>query len=175
MMISAIQPDGHMQVSISLRPFVIPDDIRFVQQWVDVEVDSLLPFYESVEASSFMRSMMVWDNDQPIFQADMCEALFDDVGCGDAILPGDYTLRLLFSPAAGRNAIRQGLYNCMEYLFFELNASRILMPVYKSNKMLMDWVKAAHDILLPGIIQKPLNNLYILTRSAWQKLKRDEA
>jgi hypothetical protein len=39
----------------------------------------------------------------------------------------------------------------------------------------MDWVKAAHGILLPGIIQKPINNLYILTRAAWQKLKRDEA
>lgn len=175
MMISAIQPDSHRQVTISLRPVVIPDDIRFVQQWVGVDAASLLPFYESVEASSFVRSMMVWDNDEPVFQADMCEALFDDVGSGDAILPGDYTLRLLFSPAAGRKAIRQGLYNCMEYLFFELNASRILLPVYRSNKMLMDWVKAAHDMLLPGIIQKPLNNLYILTRAAWQKLKRDEA
>ena len=175
MMISTIQPDNHMQVTISLRPVVIPDDIRFVQQWVGVEAASLIPFYESVAASSFIRSMMVWDNDQPIFQADMCEALFDDLGSGDAILPGDYTLRLLFAPATGRKAIRQGLYNCMEYLFSELNASRILIPVYKSNKMLMDWVKAAHDMLLPGIIQKPLHNLYILTRTAWQKLKRDEA
>ena len=175
MMISAIQPDGHMQVTISLRPFVIPDDIRFVQQWVGVEAASLLPFYESVEASSFMRSMMVWDNDQPIFQADMCEALFDDVGAGDSILPGDFTLRLLFAPDARRSAIRQGMYNCLDYLFLEKNATRILIPVYKYNKILMDWVKAAPGMLPTGIIHKPLHSLYLLTKAAWQKGNRDEA
>src|SRR5687768_10762850 len=102
MMISAVQPDCHMQVNISLRPVVIPDDIRFVQQWVGVDGSSLITFYESIEASSFIRSMMVWDNDQPVFQADMCEALFDDLDSGGAILPGDYTLRMLFAPDACR-------------------------------------------------------------------------
>jgi len=174
-MISAIQPDSYTQVNISIRPVTIPDDIRLIQQWVGVEAGSLIPFYESIEASSFIKAMMAWDHDQPLFQADMCESLFDDLGIGDIIRPGDYTLRLLFAPDACRRAIGKGLYSCMDYLFNEKQTGRILIPVYRYNKILIDWVKAAHCILLPGIIQKPFHNLYILTRAAWQKLKREEA
>lgn len=174
-MISAMQPDSHMQVNISIRPIVIPDDVRYVQQWVGLEAGSLIPLYESIAASSFIQSMMVWHNDQPVFQADMCEALFDDLGTGDTFLPGDYTLRLLFAPDARKGVLRQGLYNCLDYLFLEKKATRILIPVYRYNKILMDWVKAAHGMLSTGIIHKPLHCLYLLTKAAWQKGKHDEA
>lgn len=173
-MITAIQPDSHIQVKISLRPIVVPDDLRFIQQWVGVHAGSLIPFYESIAVSSFMKAMMAWDHDQPVLQADMCEALFDDLGTGERIRSGDYTLRLLFAPNACRSAIEKGLYSCMEYLFKDKQASRILIPVYRYNKVLIDWVKAVNCMLSPGIIQKPLHNLYLLTNAAWKKGKREE-
>ena len=165
-MVNAIQPEGSMPVEISIRPVAIPEDIRWLQQWTGVDADCLISFYESIAASSFMQAMVVWEQEQPVLQVDICEALFDDPGAGDAIVPGDYTLRLQFSPNAPDSSIWRGLYNCIDYVFFQKKANRILMPVYKSNNRLLEWVKEANFTLSTGITNKPLHNLYMLTKAS---------
>jgi hypothetical protein len=166
MMVSAIQPEGHAPVEISIRPVAIPEDIRWLHQWTGISADCLTTFYESIAASSFIQSMMVWENEQPVLQVDICEAWFDDLGVGDAIAPGDYTMRLQFSPYALHNSIWRGLYNCIDYVFLQKKASRILMPVYKSNNILHEWVKDARFTLSGSTLNKPLPNLYMLTKAS---------
>ncbi|THU30791.1 acetyltransferase [Niastella caeni] len=139
MMISYVQLESHMEVEISIKPFVIPDDIRYIRQWTGVDEAGLMPFYESIAASSFIHAVMVWDKDQPLFEAAICEAVFDDLGLGHAVQPGDYTLRLQIAPNAGHDAILQGLNNCIDYLFSNKAASRILVPVHTTNKIFMEW------------------------------------
>lgn len=162
MMISATHPEIPVKADITIRPVVIPDDIPWIEQWTGLDADCLIPFYESIAASSFMQSMMVWDNEQPVFQVDICEAIFDDFGAGDAG-PGDFTLRFQFPADAPVPVIHQGLYNCLHYMFLEKNARRILMPVHKSNKILLDWVKDARFALVTGMVHKPQYPLYVLT------------
>jgi hypothetical protein len=165
-MVSAIQPNSHAPAEISIRPVVVPDDIRWLQQWTGVDADCLIPFYESIAGSSFIQAMMVWEDGQPVLQADICEAMFDDLGAGDAIVPGDYTIRLQFAPDANSPSVRRALYNCIEYVFSEKKANRILIPVYKSNTMLLEWVKGANCTLSTGVTNKPLHNLYMLTKAS---------
>jgi hypothetical protein len=164
MMISATHPESPVKADITIRPVMVPDDLRWLQQWTGLDADCLIPFYESINGSSFMQSMMVWDNEQPVFQVDICEAIFDDFGAGDALGPGDYTLRFQFSPEAPISVIQQGLYNCIDHVFLQKKATRILMPVHKSNKILLDWVKDAHFALATGMVHKPQYPLYILTK-----------
>lgn len=163
-MISATHPESPVKAGITIRPVVVPDDILWIRQWTGLDADCLIPFYESIAASSFMQSMMVWDNEQPVFQVDICEAIFDDFGAGEAIGPGDFTLRFQFPAEVSIAVIRQGLYNCIDHMFLEKKARRILIPVHKSNKILLDWVKDAHFALATGMVPKPQYPLYILTK-----------
>lgn len=156
-----------MLMDLSIRPVVIPDDVWWLQQWLGVEGDCLIPFYKTLQASSFIQSMMVWENDTPVFQFDLCEALFDDPGIGDSITPGDYTLRLLFAPDANPAVVCQGLYNCIDHAFLQKEASRILLPVDRNNKLLIEWVKEAGFTLANNNnLSRPHQALYLLNRSA---------
>ncbi|WP_158085499.1 hypothetical protein [Niastella vici] len=166
MMVSAIQREDNAPAEISIRPVAIPDDIRWLQQWTGVAAEALTTFYENTASGSFMQCMMVWENEQPILQVDICEALFDDLGAGDAVGPGDYTLRLQFAPNAADSSIWRGLYNCLDYVFVTRKANRILIPVYKSNHMLLEWVKEAHFTLSAGTMNTPLHKLYMLTKAS---------
>jgi hypothetical protein len=163
-MISVTQPDSHVKINITLCPVVIPDDIKWLQQWSGLDAGCLIPFYESIQASSFIQSMMAWDNEQPVLQVDICESMFDDVGAGDLIGPGDYTLRFQFAPHAPVPVLHQALYSCIDYLFLEKKANRILMQVHKSNKLLLDWMKDAQFVQVKGLVQKPRYSLFIRTR-----------
>ena len=165
-MISAIKPEKQLEVGTCIRPVVIPDDIRWLQQWLSIQGDCLIPFYESLQVASFIQSMVVWENDRPVLQVDICEALFDDLGADEAIAPGDYSLRLLLAPDADSNTLSHALYNCLDYVFSEKKAGRILMPVHKSNTILIDWVKAAGFTLAPNILPKPRYVLYLLGKPA---------
>ena len=165
-MISAIKQEAPIQMDLSVRPVVIPDDVRWFQQWLGVDADCLIPFYESLQVASFIQSMVVWENDLPVLQVDVCEALFDDLGAGDAIAPGDYSLRLLLGPDTDYNAISQALYNCIAYVFSEKKAGRILIPVHKSNTILIAWVKTAGFTLACNILPKPGYILYLLAKPA---------
>lgn len=149
---------------MTIRPVVLPDDIQGLQQCTGMDIESLISFYENIANASFMQPMLVWDHEQPVLQVDICEAIFDDPGMGDNPGPGDYTLRFQFSPQAPVNVIQQGLYNCVDYVFLEKKASRIIMPVHKSNKILLDWVKDAHFAQVTGLGHKPPYSLYILTK-----------
>ena len=162
----AIKPERQFQAEMSIRPVVIPDDIRWLQQWFGVQADCLIPFYESLQVASFIQSMVVWENDTPVLQVDICEALFDDLGADDAITPGDYSLRLLLAPDAGDNSISQALYNCLDYVFSAKKAGRILMTVHKSNTRLAAWVKAAGFTLSKNILPKQGYVLYLLNKPA---------
>ncbi len=99
--------------------------------------------------------------EQPVLQVDICEALFDDVGAGDLIGPGDYTKRFLFAgPHAPVPLLQQALHNCVEYVFEEKKANRTLMQVHKSNKILLDWMKEAHFAQATGLAQKPQYSIH---------------
>ena len=164
MMVSVTRSDSHVKVDITLRAVVIPDDIKWLQQLTGLDSGCLISFYESIQASSFIQSMMAWDNDQPILQVDICEALFDDLGVSDIISDSDYTLRFQFAPHARIAVIQQALYSCVEYVFREKKASRILMQVHKSNKILFDWVKEAQFTPAVGSVNKPQHEIYLLAK-----------
>lgn len=164
MMISVTHPESHIKTDVTLCPVVIPDDIKWLQQWTGLDAGCLIPFYESIQASSFIQSMMAWDNDQPVLQVDICEAMFDDVGAGELITPGDYTLRFQFAPHAPVPVLQQALNNCIAYVFHEKKANRILMQVHKSNKLLLDWLKEAQFVQATCIIKKPQYSVYLLTK-----------
>jgi hypothetical protein len=164
MMISVTHPESHIKTGIILKPVVMPDDIKWLKQLTGLDASCLVPFYESIQGSSFIQSMMAWDHEQPVLQVDICEALFDDVGAGELIGPGDYTLRFQFAPLASILVLQQALYNCVEYVFQSKKARRILMQVHKSNKILLDWMKEAGFAQAAGLVQKPLYSVYFLTR-----------
>jgi hypothetical protein len=164
MMISATHPDSHTKIDIAIRPVTIPDDIKWLQQWAGLDANCLIPFYQSIEASSFIQSMMAWDSEQPVLQFDICEAIFDDLGAGELVGEGDYTLRFQFAPNVPGPVIQQALYNSIGHVFLEKKANRILVPVHKSNKTLLDWVKEAHFKLATGLPQKTQYPLYMRTR-----------
>lgn len=163
-MISVTHRDSHVKINITLCPVVIPDDIKWLQQWTGLDAGCLIPFYESIQASSFIQSMMAWDNEQPVLQVDICESMFDDVGAGELIARGDYTLRFQFAPLAPVPVLHQALYGCIDYLFREKKANRILMQVHKSNRLLLNWMKEAQFTRVTGISQKPRYLVYLLSR-----------
>lgn len=162
-MISVTHPESHIKTDIILKPVVMPDDIKWLQQFTGLDASCLVPFYESIQASSFIQSMMAWDHEQPVLQVDICEALFDDVGAGELIAPGDYTLRFQFAPLAPDLVLRQALHNCVEYVFQAKKANRILLQVHKSNKILLDWMKEAQYVQAVGLIQKSQYAVYFLS------------
>lgn len=151
-------------MGIDIRPVVIPDDLQGLQQCTGMDAGSLVAFHENIAKGSFMQPMLVWDGEQPLFEVDICQAVFDDPGTGDPLGPGDYTLRFQFSPHAPVNVIHRGLYNCMEYVFLQKKASRILIVVHQGNKILLDWVKEAHFALTTGLAPDPQHPLYIFTK-----------
>ncbi|WP_133053863.1 hypothetical protein [Niastella yeongjuensis] len=153
-------------MDLSIRPVVIPDDVRWLQRWLGVDADCLIPFYESLQVASFIQSVVVWENDRPVLQVDICEALFDDLGTGDGISPGDYSLRLLPAPDADYNAISRALHNCIAYVFTEKKAGRVWMPLHNSNTLLMTWVKTAGFTETIDILPKPGYVLYLLDKPA---------
>ena len=163
-MISVTHPESHIKTDIILKPVVMPDDIKWLQQLTGLDASCLVPFYESIQASSFIQSMMAWDHEQPVLQVDICEALFDDVGAGELIGPNDYTLRFLFAPGAPISVLQQALYNCIEYVFEIKKANRILMQVHKSNKILLNWMKEARFAKASGLVQKPQYAVYVLSK-----------
>lgn len=164
MMISVTHPDSHIKTDITLCSVVIPDDLKWLQQWTGLDAGCLIPFYESIQASSFIQSMMAWSSDQPVLQVDICEALFDDLGAGEMISDGDYTLRFQFAPDAPTAVIQQALYSTIAYVFNEKKASRILMQVHKSHQVLLNWVKDAHSWQVSGVVQKPQYSLFFLAK-----------
>jgi hypothetical protein len=97
-------------------------------------------------------------------QVDICEALFDDVGAGELIGHGDYTLRFQFAPLVPVPVLHQALYSCVEYVFQSKKAKRILMQVHKSNKVLLNWMKEAQFAQAAGLVQKPQYAVYFLLR-----------
>jgi hypothetical protein len=164
MMISVTHPDNHVNIDIKLCSVVIPGDIKWLQQWTGLEAGCLISFYESIQASSFIQSLMAWDNDQPVLQVDVCEALYDDLGAGDVIEAGDYTLRFQFAQDVPVTVLQQALYSCIDHVFLEIKASRILMQVHKNNKVLLDWVKAAQFTNLTAIAPTLPYTIYMLTK-----------
>lgn len=163
MMVSVTHPDSHVKVDITLRAVVIPDDIKWLQQLTGLDAGCLISFYESIQASSFIQSMMAWGNDQPVLQVDICEALFDDLGASDIISNGDYTLRFQFAPDVPVAVLQQALFSCIDHVFHEIKAKRILMQVRKDNKLLLDWVKAAPFTNLAVVAPKLPYAIYMLT------------
>lgn len=163
-MISVTHPESHIKTDIILKAVVMPDDIKWLQQFTGLDASCLVPFYESIQASSFIQSLMAWDHEQPVLQIDICEALFDDVGAGELIGPNDYTLRFQFAPGAPISVLHQALYNSVEYVFQAKGANRILMQVHKSNKILIDWMKEARFMKAAGLAQKPLYAVYFLSK-----------
>ena len=163
-MISVTHPDGHLKINVTLCPVVIPDDITWLQQWTGLDAGCLISFYESIQASSFIQAMVAWDNEQPVLQVDICESMFDDMGAGELIGPGDYTLRFQFAPHAPVAVLRQALNSCIEYLFQAKKANRILIQVHKTNKILLDWLKHAQFAPVTGISQKPRYSVFALAK-----------
>lgn len=151
-------------MGIDIRPVVFPDDLQGLQQCTGMDAESLTVFHENIVNGSFMQPMLVWDGDQPLFEVDISQAVYDDPGAGDPLGPDDYTLRFQFSPHAPVNVIHRGLYNCIEYVFVQKRARSILMPVHDSNKLLIDWVKDAHFAQAMGILTDPHYPLYIFTK-----------
>jgi hypothetical protein len=151
-------------MNIAIRPVVIPDDLQGLQQCTGMDAECLLAFHENIANGSFMQPMLVWDNEQPLFQVDICQAIFDDPGADEPLGPHDYTLRFHFSPHASTDVIYQGLYNCIDYVFLNKKAGRILMPVDKTSKVLFDWVKEAHFEQAMGLVHNPRHPLFIFTK-----------
>jgi hypothetical protein len=164
MMVSATHTLNYVKMDIAIRPVVIPNDIPGLQQCTGMDIKSLLEFHENTANGSFMQSMLVWDNEQPLFQVDICEAVFDDPGADEPLGPNDYTLRFHFSPHAPIDVISQGLYNCIDYVFLNKKASRILMPVDKTSKVLLDWLKEAHFEQATGLVHNPRHPLFIFAK-----------
>jgi hypothetical protein len=164
MMISVTHPESHIKTDIILKPVVMPDDIKWLQQFTGLDASCLVPFYESIQASGFIQSLMAWDHEQPVLQVDICEALFDDVGAGELIGPGDYTLRFQFATGTPIPILHQALYNCVEYVFQVKKARRILMQVHKSNKILLNWMKETRFAQAAGLVQKPQYAVYFLSK-----------
>jgi hypothetical protein len=162
MMFSVTHPD--LKINVTLCPVVIPDDIKWLQQWTGLDAGCLISFYESIRASSFIEAMMAWNNEQPVLQVDICESMFDDVGAGELIGPGDYTLRFQFAPHAPVPVLQQALNSCIDYLFQVKKANRIFIQVHRSNKLLLDWLKPAKFAQVRGFLQKPRYFLFVRTR-----------
>ncbi|OQP68401.1 hypothetical protein [Niastella populi] len=151
-------------MGIAIRPVVIPDDLQGLQQCTEMDAESLIAFHENIANGSFMQPMLVWDGEQPLFEVDICQAIFDDPGTCDPLGTDDYTLRFQFSPHAPMNVIHEGLYNCMEYVFLQKKASRILIVVESGNKILLDWVKDADFAKALGLVADPKYPLFIFTK-----------
>jgi hypothetical protein len=164
MMVSATQSKNLVKMGIDIRPVVIPDDLQGLQQCTGMDAESLTVFHENIANGSFMQPMLVWDGEQPLFEVDISQAIFDDPGTGDPVGAHDYTLRFQFSPHAPVNVIHQGLYNCIEYVFLQKKASRILIVVQTNNNILLDWVKDAHFAQAMGLLANPQHPLYIFTK-----------
>jgi len=156
---------------ITIRPFKSPDDIHYIEQWVGVEADACLAsMYESVELADFVESLMILNNNEPMFQADLCKAPFDEISAAFTSQPGDYTLRLLMPFQTDNKLFHRGLLHILNYGFASKHATRILVPVYESNKVLNRWFRQAGCTMAAGFTYKQLFGLYILTRTSFQML-----
>ena len=156
---------------ITIRHFKTPDDIQYIEQWAGIEaVACLSSMYESIALADFVESLMVLNNSEPLFQADICEAPFDEISAAFITKPSDYTLRLLMPSETDGKLFRWGLLQILNYGFTKKKAERILVPVYESNKMLNRWFHQAGCTMAAGFTYKQLFGLYTLTRTAFQML-----
>jgi len=156
---------------ITIRPFKTPDDIHYVEQWVGVEAAACLAsMYASVELADFVESLMILSNNEPLFQADISKAPFDEISAAFVTNPGDYTLRLLMPFQTDNKLFHRGLLHILNYGFTKKNATRLLVPVYESNKMLNRWFQQAGCTMAAGFTYKQLFGLYTLTKTAFQTL-----
>lgn len=153
---------SHVKTNITLRPVAIPGDLTCLQQLTGLDVSCLIPFYESIHGSSFIQSMIAWDNDQPMLLVDICESLFDDLGASELVGPGDYTLRFQFATNTPIPILHQGLHSCIDHVFHDRKANRILVQIDKSNKVLLDWLNAANFTPITGLEQKSQYWVFIL-------------
>jgi hypothetical protein len=126
--------------------------------------------YESIALADFVESLMVLNNNEPLFQADICKAPFDEVSAAFITEPGDYTLRLLMASETDNKLFRRGLLQILNYGFTQKKADRILVPVYESNKMLNRWFHQAGCTMAAGFTYKQLFGMYLLTRTDFQML-----
>jgi hypothetical protein len=166
----AISPVSNNRL-ITIRPFKTPDDIHYIEQWAGVEAAAcLVSMYESIALADFVESLMVLNNNEPLFQADICNASFDEISAAFITQPGDYTLRLLMPSQTDNRLLQRGLLQILKYGFTKKKVGRLLVPVYDSNKMLNKWFHQAGCTMAAGFNYKQLFGLYLLTRTDFQIL-----
>jgi hypothetical protein len=171
MSIKTISSVSSSRSVITIRSFKTPDDVPYIERWVGVEAAACLTsMYESVQLADFVESLMVLNNNEPLFQADLCKAPFDEISAAFSIKPGDYTLRLLMPFQPDNKLFQRGLLHILNYGFIKKNATRLLVPVYESNKMLNKWFQQAGCTMAAGFTYKQLFGLYILPQTAFQTL-----
>lgn len=162
MMLKAIHPACPTELDLNIKSFRNPDDITIIQSWTGVEAVCFDPLYESIAEADFLESVMVWQQNQPVLQADICKAVFDELSSVYMTNPGDFTIRPQFSDNAEATLVQQALQVCIDYAFEKKGAKRVIIPVYEKNNPLKSWMQQSNNILVHGVLYKPSQRLFIL-------------
>jgi hypothetical protein len=133
MMLKAIHPACPTGLDLQIQSFRTPDDITIIQSWTGVATSCLDCLYESMAGADFLESIMVWQHDQPILEADICKAVFDELSSVYMTHPGDFTIRPQFPDNADETLLQQALQLCIKYAFEKKGAKRVIIPVYEKN------------------------------------------
>ena len=161
-MLKAIHMDCATELDFDIKSFRTPDDIKILQSWTGVETTCLDSFYDSIAGADFIESVMLWQHGEPILQADICNAVFDELSSVYMINPGDFTIRLQFPDNANEALVRQALQVCINYAFEHKGAKRVIIPVYEKSSQLKQSIPQSNTILVHGALYKTSQELFIL-------------
>lgn len=172
MTMKAVYPSRTIDPDISIRAFKTPDDLYYIEEWVGVKAACLGSLYESIALADFIESLMVCSHGEPLLEADICQALFDEIGFTLPTEAGDYTLRLLFPFSQDNKKMNQALLRVLEYAFTRKKATRILLIVDGQNKLPEQWIKQINFIPELEVVSKANFTVYVLTKKIVDRVDR---
>jgi hypothetical protein len=135
-------------ITVSLRPFYIPDDFQLYNKWINEEIkkeknDKEIPsffsetYFKIILESSNAQSLWGTINDQPAFQADFYKAVHYHTAeqlSHLTLSPGDVMFQLVIAPEIiNENHLASSILPaCLQYL--SINSERAFLTVPRSSE-----------------------------------------
>lgn len=172
---------GSDGVTITVRRFMVPEDIDLVYKWSAFNfggwlwkekppIDEITDIFKSIQESDIAQAFIVEaDAQTPVFEIDIHGAETDLASGYYAAELDDYTISLLFPPAPDEQLVNLGVATCIEYFFLKstLNINRIIVPVYKQDRFLYKLLEEAGFEPLKLTRKGGYHRIYALSKGAF--------
>lgn len=169
------------QALIAIRLLCLSTDLPVIYNWLpweytrhlkrEAHTGHLLEIYSGIAGSGTAQSFMVMMNNTNLAQADVYQAITDDISLQYQVKPGDYKLQLLIKPERlliGNFSIC-AIQTTLEFLFTFQEVKRIVMQLDENEYLNSKVEKAGFVFHKKTSTRQKTARLYTCTKESYKK------